>query len=147
MLFTSISQVHLNLELIFIDLCFQIVLRTLMSINLPPVFGFLLKTWQKNNTQKKVSDITAFFFFLPVREIPHEKLFFHIRLQRQWWESNSDDVHDNVYRCTQRCSHQSSVNFFFILSTKHLRIKWSNLIRSHEFCSKYFAGHIIMLLI
>lgn len=65
MLFTSTSQMPLNLQLIFIDLSFQIVLTTLMFISLSQVLSLLLKSLQKNNTYKKESDIKA-GFLLPV---------------------------------------------------------------------------------
>lgn len=65
MVFTSTSQMPLNLQLIFIDLSFQIVLTTLMFISLSQVLGLLLKSLQKNNIYKKESDIKA-VFLLPV---------------------------------------------------------------------------------
>jgi len=49
--------------MIFIDLSFQILLRTLMSISSPPVLDLLLKSLQKNNMYKQASDIKARGFF------------------------------------------------------------------------------------
>lgn len=141
---------HLNLQLIFIDLSFQIVLRTLISISSPPVLGLLLKSLQKNNTYKK-DKLYKSCFFLPLCEITNEKkLFFHIRLLWQWCElrlSISVDVHDNVHGCTQMYGDQSGVNFIVIFYTKNLRIKWSNITKFHEFCTKCFARHSIMLVL
>lgn len=48
---------------------------------------------------------------------------------------------------TQMYGDQSGVNFIVIFYTKNFRIKWSNITRFHEFCTKCFAGHSIMLVL
>jgi len=61
--------------------------------------------------------------------------------------SISADVHDDVTAGKQMYSAQSSVDFIVIFCTKHLRIKWSNITRSQELCTKYFTGHYIKLVL
>lgn len=121
------------------------MLGTLMPTSPPPALGLLLKSLQKNNTYKKL------FFSYQCVKLLEEKAFLSYKVVMIMMcitrLSIRAHIYDGIHGCTLMSGDQSGTNFIVIFYTKHLRTEWSTVTRSHEFCTKCFAGHSTMLVL